>query len=75
MKNSPGQDQFTISIDGLTSTWFTLPVSSIALFPSDRDDLGTILHPPEMPGSGADSYPFRAKVSSQGNPDEIPTKP
>lgn len=66
-------DQFTLSIDGLDTGWFTLPVSSVALFPNDQDNLRIILHPPEMAESGADSYPFRVKVSSQENPDEIAT--
>jgi uncharacterized membrane protein len=66
-------DQFTLSIDGLDSGWFTLPVSSVALFPNDQDNLRIILHPPEMAESGADSYPFQVKVSSQEDPEEIAT--
>ena len=40
-------DQFTISLDGLEPDWYSLPVSSVALFPNDQDKLRIILHPPK----------------------------
>jgi len=63
-------DQLTLSIDGLDSSWYTLPVSSVALFPNDQDNLKIILHPPQTPEAKGGSYPFRISVASQENPDE-----
>ncbi len=66
-------DQFTISIDGIDPGWYTLPVSSVALFPNDQDNLRIILHPPKATTVKAGSYLFRINVASQENPDEMTT--
>ncbi len=66
-------DQLTLSIEGLDPSWYALPVSSVALFPNDQDSLRIILQPPKTPDTKAGSYPFRVKVSSQENPEEITT--
>ncbi len=66
-------DQLTLNIDGLDPGWYTLPVSSVALFPNDQDNLRIILHPPKIAETKAGSYPFRIKVTSQENPEEIAT--
>jgi uncharacterized membrane protein len=66
-------DQFTLSIDGLDPTWYTLPVSSVALFPNDQDNLKVQLHPPKTAEAEAGSYPFRLDVASQESPDEKST--
>ena len=66
-------DQLTITIEGLDPGWYTLPVSSVALFPNDQDKLRIVLHPPEAAKAEAGSYPFQIKVSSQENPEEVAT--
>ena len=66
-------DQFTISIDGIDLSWYTLPVSSVALFPNDQDKLRIILHPPKTREVKAGSYPLQIKVNSQENPEETAT--
>jgi len=58
-------DQLTISIEMLDSQWYSLPVSSVALFPNDQDDLKLNLHPPKTAEVKPGSYPFRMKVVSQ----------
>ena len=63
-------DQFTISLDGLDPSWYSLPVSSVALFPNDQDKLRIILHPPKTAEAKTGSYPFRINVNSQENPEE-----
>ena len=63
-------DQLNVGIEGLDSGWYTLPVSSVALFPNDKDELKIVLSPPKDAKIKAGSYPFRIKVSSQANPDE-----
>ena len=62
-------DQFTIAIEGIEPGWYTLPVSSVALFPNDQDNLRIVVHPPEA-GIKGGSYPFRIRVTSQQNPAE-----
>ena len=66
-------DQLTLSIDGLAPGWYTLPVSSAALFPNDQDSLKIVLHPPKAPETRGGSYPFRVHVLSQEHPDERAT--
>ena len=60
-------DQFTVTLDGLRPGWYSLPVSSVALFPNDQDTLKVIINPPKAEARGG-TYPFRIKVSSQENP-------
>jgi uncharacterized membrane protein len=66
-------DQFTVGIEGLDPGWFTLPVSSVALFPNDKDNLKIILLPPKTAETKAGSYPFRIKVASQADKTETAT--
>jgi uncharacterized membrane protein len=63
-------DQLNVSIEGLDNSWYNLPVSSVALFPNDKDELKIVLSAPKDSKIKAGSYPFRIKVSSQANPDE-----
>ncbi len=65
-------DQFTITIEGIKMDWFTLPVSSVALFPNDQDNLKIMIHPPKA-GTKAGSYPFRINVISQENAEDTVT--
>lgn len=66
-------DQFTLSVDGLDPGWYTLPVSSVALFPNDVDNLKLVLHPPKGDDTKAGSYTGRINVASQENPGEVAT--
>ena len=63
-------DQFTISVEGLDPAWYTLPVSSVALFPSDKDNVKISIRFPEGAGAGEKQYPFKIKATSQENPAE-----
>jgi len=62
-------DQLNVAVEGLESGWYTLPVSSVALFPNDKDELKIVLNPPAKTKEG--SYPFRIKVTSQADPEGI----
>lgn len=64
-------DQFTISVEGIKPEWFTLPVSSVALFPNDRDIVKIIIHLPEDIELKEHSYIIKVKVTSQENPADI----
>lgn len=66
-------DQLNVSVEGIDSSWYTLPVSSVALFPNDKDELKILLNPPAGVQTKAGSYPFVLKVSSQANPEETTT--
>ena len=63
-------DQLTLSIEMLDPEWYSLPVSSVALFPNDQDNLRINLHPPKTAETKAGSYPFQVKVVSQDNVEE-----
>jgi len=60
-------DQFTVAVEGLDHSWYSLPVSSVALFPNDQDTVQVQLSPPASEAKGG-SYPFHVKVASQDNP-------
>lgn len=52
-------EQYAIEITGLDADWYTAPVTSVSLFPQDRDQVRISLHPPKRPGLRAGAYPFR----------------
>jgi hypothetical protein len=52
-------EQYAIEVSGLDSDWYTAPVTSVSLFPQDRDQVRISLHPPRRQGLRAGSYPFR----------------
>jgi hypothetical protein len=60
-------DQFTVSVEGLKPGWFSLPVSSVALFPNDQDTLQVVVNPPITDSRGG-QFPFRIKVTSREDP-------
>jgi hypothetical protein len=64
-------DQITIAVEGIDPGWYTLPVSSVALFPNDQDNAKLIIRLPETIDSKATSFPFIVKAISQENPGEI----
>lgn len=66
-------DQLTISIEGLDADWYAIPVSSVALFPNDEDNLKIIFEPPKTDKIKAGVYNFCINVSSQTNPEETNT--
>jgi uncharacterized membrane protein len=66
-------DQLTISIEGLDTNWYAIPVSSVALFPNDEDNLKIIFEPPKADQIKAGVYNFCINVSSQTNPEETNT--
>ena len=59
--------QFTIAIEGLDPKWYKLPVSSVALFPNDRDNVKVIVSLPDTLDPNITSYPFLVKATSQDN--------
>ncbi len=66
-------DQLLLNVEALDPEWYTLPVSSVALFPTDRDNLKVILHPPKTAETKAGPRSFRVRVISQENRQETAT--
>jgi hypothetical protein len=64
-------DQFTISIEGLDAGWYNLPVSSVALFPNDQDNLKIIFLIPETDAVLDPRYACTLKAVSQENPADM----
>ena len=64
-------DQLSLKIEGGDSSWYDLPVSSVALFPNDTDNLKIIINLPEKLGSKVTSQTLRILATSQENPQEI----
>jgi hypothetical protein len=63
-------DQFSLKIEGMDPAWYALPVSSVALFPNDTDNLKIILNLPEKLVSNAPSYTLHILAASQENTQE-----
>jgi hypothetical protein len=63
-------DQYSVDVTGLESDWFTAPVTSVGLFPQDREQVRVNLHPPRRPGLRAGAYPFRVLVRSRGGAEQ-----
>lgn len=58
-------EQYTVEVSGLEPDWYTAPVSSVGLFPQDRDQVRITIHPPQRPGIKPGAYPFRVMVRSR----------
>jgi uncharacterized membrane protein len=64
-------DQLTLSIEGIHPSWYTIPISSIAVFPNDRDEFKIILNPTKTAETNSGLFPFMIRVSSLDNPDNV----
>jgi len=65
-------EQYTIEVSGLEADWFTAPVTSLSLFPQDRDQVRISLHAPKRPGLRAGAYPFQVTARARsGTADQI----
>ncbi len=62
---STSVDQLTLSLNGLDTAWYQLPVSSVALFPNDQDNLKILFTVPKTVKAG--TYPVQVFVASQDN--------
>jgi len=63
-------DQYSIELGGLDARWYTLPLSSVSLFPQDRDEVRIQIHPRKDGGAKAGEYPFSVRVVSRAAPGE-----
>src|SRR5205823_536345 len=58
-------EQYTVDIVGLDGDWYTVPVTSVGLFPQDTDQVPVRFHPPKRRGMKAGAYHFRVRVRSR----------
>jgi len=63
-------DQFSLGVQGLDESWYDLPVSSVALFPNDQDQLKINIQLPEKMDRKIPSYSFTIVAASQENPED-----
>jgi len=59
---------FSIDVQGVESSWYSLSVSSVSLFPGDKETIRVSLAPPFSSASGAGSHTATIKVSSRRDP-------
>ncbi|RLC93517.1 MAG: hypothetical protein DRI39_05435, partial [Chloroflexi bacterium] len=59
---------FSVAVEGIESDWYSLSVTSISLFPGDKEAIRLSLAPPLSSASGAGSYTVTLKVSSRRDP-------
>jgi hypothetical protein len=65
-------EQYTVEVSGLEADWFTAPVTSLSLFPQDRDQVRISLHAPKRPGLRAGAYPFQVTARARsGTADQV----
>lgn len=64
-------DQFTMALDGLPPTWYDFSVSSVSLFPGDKDEVRITIHPPKSTETKAGTYPFTVKAVSSTETQEF----
>jgi hypothetical protein len=59
---------FSIEIGGIEADWYSLSLSSVSLFPGDKEDIRVNLHPPTTTASKAGAYNAFVKVFSKRDP-------
>lgn len=59
---------FSIEIGGIEPDWYSLPVSSVSLFPGDKEEIRIAFSPPPATASKAGSYDVSVKASSKRDP-------
>lgn len=67
-------DQFSVEVEGLEESWYTLSASSVKLFPGGQESITLTIHPPKESSSKAGKYPFSVKAASVENPKETATE-
>lgn len=61
-------DQFSIEIENLDATWYTVLVQSVSLFPGDSAPIPIRIHPPKGSNTRAGHYTFVVRARSQADP-------
>ena len=62
---------FSVEVEGIEAAWYKLSVTSVSLFPGDKETVRINLSPPLASASGAGSYSVTVKVSSRRDPSVV----
>jgi hypothetical protein len=68
-------DQYSIQVDGLEPSWYSVPISEVSLFPQDQERARISLHPPSGFEAEAGRYDLMVRVISRENPTERTSVP
>ena len=63
-------DQYSVEVEGLDKSWFTISPEEISLFPQDQGRVRVSLHPPAGSESKGGNYDFTVRVTSREVPVE-----
>lgn len=66
-------DQYSIEIENLDPTWYTITEQSVALFPGDSAPITIRIHPPKSTGTRAGNYKFIVRARSNADPSLVGT--
>lgn len=66
-------DQYSIEIENLDPTWYTITEQSVALFPGDSAPITIKIHPPKSSNTRAGSYKFIVRARSNADPSLVGT--
>jgi len=61
-------DQYSIELENLDPTWYTVTVQSVSLFPGDSAPIPIRLHPPKGSATRAGNYTFTVRARSHSDP-------
>jgi hypothetical protein len=66
-------DQYSIEVDNLDPSWYTITEQSVALFPGDSAPILLRIHPPKNSQTRAGSYKFVVRARSHADPSIVGT--
>lgn len=61
-------DQYSIEVESLDPSWYTVTVQSVSLFPGDSAPIPIRLHPPKGSATRAGNYTFTVRARSHSDP-------
>lgn len=64
-------DTFQLAVDGIPVDWVSTPTARTSLLPGQQLEVPLTIHPPRLPQSRAGRHPFRIRVISQVNPQQV----
>ena len=64
-------DVFTLSVDGIPSTWVYSPSMATRLSPGQQQEVTLTIQPPRSLQTRAGRHPFRIQVGSQATPGQV----
>ena len=66
-------DQYSIELENLDPTWYTITEQSVALFPGDSAPILIRIHPPKSSNTRAGNYKFIVRARSHADPSLVGT--